>query len=108
MLPVNMCQGSCVLCGRGEEEAGAKVRLQFHWPIAACLCPYTVTSKHRIDTSALTHAGDKEARELEFRIIDYGHARLDKYKQLAKLPSAPGLELSYRKWVCLHCIHMSC
>ena len=42
-------------------------------------------------------AGDKKEQELEFRIIDYGHARLDKYKQLAKLPHAPGLELSYRK-----------
>jgi len=42
-------------------------------------------------------AGDEEAEQLEFRIIDYGHARLAKNKALAKLPKAPGLELSYRK-----------
>ena len=41
--------------------------------------------------------GDKEEQQLEFRIIDYGHARLLKNKALAKLPSAPNLELSYRK-----------
>ncbi len=42
-------------------------------------------------------AGDDSAEQLEFRIIDYGHARLAKNKALAKLPKAPGLELSYRK-----------
>lgn len=42
-------------------------------------------------------AGDEEEAQLEFRIIDYGHARLAKKKALAKLPQAPGLELSYRK-----------
>lgn len=42
--------------------------------------------------------GDEDAHELEFRIIDYGHARLAKNKALAKLPQAPGLERSYRKW----------
>lgn len=42
--------------------------------------------------------GDDDAQALEFRIIDYGHARLAKNKALAKLPKAPGLELSYRKW----------
>lgn len=44
-----------------------------------------------------TTAGDDDAQSLEFRIIDYGHARLAKNKALAKLPKAPGLELSYRK-----------
>lgn len=44
-----------------------------------------------------TPAGDDDAQALEFRIIDYGHARLAKNKALAKLPKAPGLELSYRK-----------
>lgn len=43
------------------------------------------------------YAGDEEAEQLEFRIIDYGHARLAKNKALAKLPKAPGLERSYRK-----------
>ncbi|KAL3152933.1 hypothetical protein ABBQ38_012235 [Trebouxia sp. C0009 RCD-2024] len=42
--------------------------------------------------------GDEDAQALEFRIIDYGHARLVKNKALAKLPKAPGLEKSYRKW----------
>ena len=42
-------------------------------------------------------AGDEDAQELEFRIIDYGHARLARNKALAKLPQAPGLERSYRK-----------
>lgn len=43
--------------------------------------------------------GDKDAQQLEFRIIDYGHARLAKNKALAKLPKAPGLErFGYRKW----------
>lgn len=42
--------------------------------------------------------GDEDAQALEFRIIDYGHARLAKNKALAKLPKAPSLERSYRKW----------
>ena len=52
-------------------------------------------------------AGDDDAQELEFRIIDYGHARLSKRKALAKLPKAPGLELSYRKYA-LPCPALPC
>lgn len=43
------------------------------------------------------YVGDKEEQQLEFRIIDYGHARLVKNKALAKLPAAPNMERSYRK-----------
>ncbi|DBB15736.1 TPA: hypothetical protein ACH3X3_003943 [Trebouxia sp. C0006] len=50
------------------------------------------------ETQMFKLPGDEEAEQLEFRIIDYGHARLAKNKALAKLPKAPGLELSYRKW----------
>ena len=57
-------------------------------------CIKACTSRH---TAYDTIAGDDDAQALEFRIIDYGHARLAKNKALAKLPKAPGLELSYRK-----------
>ncbi|KAL0018651.1 hypothetical protein WJX77_001846 [Trebouxia sp. C0004] len=50
------------------------------------------------ETQMFKLPGDDEPEQLEFRIIDYGHARLAKNKALAKLPKAPGLERSYRKW----------
>ena len=56
-----------------------------------------------LHTARVTASGDDDARVLEFRIIDYGHARLAKNKALAKLPKAPGLELSYRKYA-LSCL----
>lgn len=49
------------------------------------------------NTVYVAASGDEDAQALEFRIIDYGHARLAKNKALAKLPKAPSLERSYRK-----------
>jgi hypothetical protein len=56
-----------------------------------------ITRASKPSSMFVNSAGDEEAEQLEFRIIDYGHARLAKNKALAKLPKAPGLELSYRK-----------
>lgn len=59
--------------------------------------PKVFVQHHHRATDSCLCVGDKEEQQLEFRIIDYGHARLAKNKALAKLPRAPGLEKSYRK-----------
>ena len=59
--------------------------------------PKVFVQHHHHATDFGLCVGDKEEQQLEFRIIDYGHARLAKNKALAKLPRAPGLEKSYRK-----------
>lgn len=42
--------------------------------------------------------GEKKAKELEFKIIDYGHARLVGNKTETQLPEPPAMEHWYRKW----------
>jgi hypothetical protein len=43
--------------------------------------------------------GDKKKRELQFKIIDMGHARLLGHKTDHKLPQAPVMEKMYRRFV---------
>ena len=62
-----------------------------------CIWPNILFQHNHCATVPGVCEGDKEEQQLEFRIIDYGHARLAKNKALAKLPRAPGLEKSYRK-----------
>lgn len=85
MHPCSVLHSSCPV-SKPWQQCSALVSVLLVWP--------RHTSRH---AACDTTAGDDDAQALEFRIIDYGHARLAKNKALAKLPKAPGLELSYRK-----------
>ncbi|KAK9814144.1 hypothetical protein WJX72_001224 [[Myrmecia] bisecta] len=51
-----------------------------------------------IDAGVFKLPGDKKPKQLEFKIIDYGHARLIADRTSQKLPKAPGMEGIYRRW----------